>query len=102
MPCSDGGWSRSVDDSEIRSLEKRNDKLARIACAAMTALEANGIEDFILLENDEVREWWAEHKEFDRKRREKEAERKRLAQIRQDALAKLSPEERKVLGIKTK
>jgi len=101
MPCSDGGWTRSVDDSAIRDLEKRNDKLARIACAAMTALEENGIEDFVLLQNEEVREWWTEHKEFDRQRRAKQAERERIAQVKKDALAKLSAEERKILGIKT-
>lgn len=101
MPCNDGGYS-SQDDYELRELKKRNDKLARIACAVMTALEAEGHEDFIMLQNEEVREWWAEHKEYDRKRREAEAERRRLAQLKKDALAKLSPEECKVLGIKSK
>lgn len=103
MPCSDGGWDRGADQTrEIIDLERRNDKLARIACAVMTALEENGQEDFILLQNEEVREWWAEHKEFDRQRRAKEAERKRIAQVKKEALAKLSAEERKVLGIKLK
>lgn len=101
MPCSDGGYT--YDNShELAALKNRCDQLARIACAVMTALEADGREDFILLQNQEVREWWTAHKEFDRKRREAEAEKQRLAQLKKDALAKLSAEERKVLGIKAR
>ena len=66
MPCYD---DRSANDYGER---ERADKMARIACAAMSALEELGKEDFLLLKNDEVRTWWAEHKEFDRVRKEHE------------------------------
>ena len=98
MPC------RSYDDDnssyELDRVRKLNDKLARIACKALGELEKNGIEDLLLLEDDEVREWWKAHKEADAKAAAARAEKERIAKLRKDALAKLSPEERKVLGIK--
>lgn len=66
MPCYD---DRSSND---HASQARADKMARIACKVMTALEEIGKEDFLLLRDEEVREWWSEHKEFDRIRREHE------------------------------
>ena len=102
MPCKDYEEYDRYDDYErdIRALEKQNDRLARIACKAMTALSKDGHADFLLLEDDEVREWWVKHQEADRKAKAVEAEKLRIAQVKKDALAKLSAEERKVLGIK--
>ena len=76
--------------------------LARIACKAMNALEEMGKEDFLLLKDQEVREWWEVHKAEDLKRAKAEAKKLRLAQVKRDAIAKLTPEELKVLGIKVK
>ena len=102
MPCKDyEDYDRYADyQKDIKALEKQNDRLARIACKAMTALSADGHADFLLLKDEEVREWWVKHQEADRKAREAELEKQRLIKLKADALAKLSPEERKVLGIK--
>ena len=103
MPCRDYEDDYRVHDaydSEIKSLKKQNDRLARIACKAMTALEKDGHADFLLLEDDEVREWWKKHKEADAKAKAEHEEKARLALVKKEALAKLSAEERKVLGIK--
>ena len=104
MPC------RSYEDDyrdgspteswQYRELKANNDKLARIACRALTELESNGIEDLLLLKDDETREWWAKHKEADRKAQEAQIEKARLAKVKRDALKKLTDEEKKVLGIK--
>lgn len=97
MPC------MSYDDDpgyNERQWKAKTDKLARIACKAMTALSKDGRADFLLLEDEEVREWWVKHQEADRKAQEAKRERERREQIKKDALAKLSAEERKVLGIK--
>ena len=93
MPCSDGGYAE-----EYR--RDREDMLARIACAALTELERLGQEDFLLLSNDEVREWWADHKEFDRQRLEQERQVAELKRRKQAALDKLSDEEKLLLGVK--
>ena len=97
MPC------RSYEDEdnyEVERLRKQVDKLARIACKAMGALVKEGKEDFILLQDDEVRTWWSAHKIADAKAAAEKAERARKAKIKREALSKLNDEERKVLGIK--
>jgi hypothetical protein len=95
-------WARSSNDREVKQLKVQADKLARIACKALQALEDMGKEDFILLKDDEVRTWWAEHKEADRKAR-KAAEAKRArAEAKKQALAKLTDDEKILLGLKKK
>jgi hypothetical protein len=102
MPCRDYETTSDYSDyeAEIRALTKQNDRLARIACKAMTALEEAGQEDFLLLKDEEVREWWKKHKEADAKAKAEREEKARIARIKKEALAKLSAEERQALGIK--
>ena len=97
MPC------MSYDDRpdyDARDWKKKTDKLARIACKAMTELVEQGKADFLILRDDEVREWWEQHQIADRQAREAREKKEREARIRKEALAKLTPEERKILGIK--
>lgn len=63
MPCRD-----YYQDEEDKSMREHNDLLARVACKAMTELTNNGIADALLLKDDEVREWWAQHQIDDAKR----------------------------------
>ena len=103
MPCRDyesDSYSSPTDSWQYRDLKERADKLARIACKAMTELENNRIEDLLLLRDDEVREWWAKHKEADRKAREKEQRKQERLRLRRAALRKLSEEEKVALGLK--
>ena len=107
MPCRDydtrwdDTWKASYDsEAKIKEMKKHSDKLARIACKAMDELVKSGYADFLLLKDDEVREWYEAHLEADRKAREAQAEKRRKAKVKKDALAKLSDEEKKVLGIK--
>ena len=97
MPC------MSYDDrSDYDALDwkTKTDKLARIACKAMEELVKSGKADFLLIKDDEVREWWEQHQEADRKAREERAKKRLESKIRREALAKLSDEEKKILGIK--
>lgn len=111
MPCrdyySDYDTKSSYSDYEYEQLKKRADMLARIACKAMTELESNEVAELLLLRDDEVRVWWEQHKEGDRKEQErvrKEAEKKAAAVERKrkkaELLARLTPEEKRILGIK--
>lgn len=104
MPCQsyDTSWAETSNDRDVKRLKKEADKLARIACRALQELEDNGIEDMLLLKDDETREWWLKHKEADRKAREKREAEERRQRMYDEALAKLSQEEREVLGIATK
>ena len=101
MPCQsyDDNWrSYDSDRDKVKELKKQADMLARIACKALTELEDNKIEDMLLLRDDEVREWWQKHKEDDRKAREAREARERRAAKKNAALAKLSEEEKELLG----
>ena len=60
MPCRD-----YQADDEARNIRTQNDRLARIACKAMQELEDQGVADFLLLRDNEVREWWHQHKKDD-------------------------------------
>ena len=62
MPCYDHRDSSSYKEDQLR---ERNDMLARIACKAMNLLEELGKEDFLLIKDKEVRDWWMEHKVLD-------------------------------------
>ena len=123
MPCRDydsdswsnnGGNNGSSDPTntwQYKDLKDRADMLARIACKAMDELETNSIAEAILLRDDEVREWYVAHKEADRKEAELVAAKKEKArllrvakaqeaQLRKNALAKLTDDEKRLLGIK--
>lgn len=98
MPCRD---YESDDGYSMREHYKEQcDKLARIACAAMEELERQGKEDFLILKNEEVAQWWVKHKEADRKEKARLAEIERRERIKQEALARLTDEEKELLGLK--
>ena len=101
MPCMsyDTNWANDSSNIEVKRLKKEADKLARIACKAMTQLEKSGRADFILIEDEEIREWWAAHKEADRKERARVAEIERKERVKAEALARLSDEEKELLGL---
>lgn len=92
-------WAHDSNDADVRRLKKEADKLARIACAAMDELIKHGKADFLVLKNDELREWWEQHQEDDRKERERRAEIERRKRIKEEALARLSDEEKELLGL---
>jgi hypothetical protein len=103
MPCQsyDDNWrSYDSDRDKVKELKNQADKLARIACKALNALEAMGKEDFLLLKDDEVRAWWTEHKEADRKAREAERIKQERKEAKARAMAKLTDEDKILLGLK--
>lgn len=102
MPCMsyDNSWDSGNDDrKKIRELKKQADMLARIACKALAELEKNEVEDMLLLKDDEVRTWWMKHKEDDAREQARLAEIERKAQVKAEALARLSDEEKELLGL---
>jgi hypothetical protein len=66
----------------------------------MDVLCENGQGDFLLLRDDEIREWWESVTKERKRIQRQEAERRRRAEVRERALNKLTAEERKILGIK--
>ncbi len=97
MPCSDGGWPGDA----IVEHSQRADRLARMLCGVMTTLKAYHpvIVRELCAEDKELADWWKQHQEFDRRRIERENADKAKKQAKNAALAKLTPEERKALGL---
>jgi hypothetical protein len=105
MPCKsyNDDWQEvDSDRDKIRELKKQADMLARIACKALAELEKNEVEDLLLLKDDEVRTWWTAHKEADRREQARLAEAERKARVKAEALARLSDEEKELLGLAPK
>lgn len=112
MPCRsyETDWFDSdrryrVTLTEAKNLKDEADKLARIACKAIYALEQLD-PDLKTFKDQESRKWWAKHKKDDQARIEKEAkEQAKKAEadkLRTEALAKLTPEEIEAYGLNKK
>ncbi len=97
MPCM--SYDDRADYSD-REWKRKTDMLARIACRALQALEDMGKEDFLLLKDDEIREWWGRHKEADRAAREAEEAKRLKKEAKERLLARLTDEEKVLLGLK--
>lgn len=90
MPCRDDGYDVGP------SLQQRNDELARMLCQACTALENLG-----QIRNVSVplTEWWEAHKVADARRQAEEWQREVDESMKRQVLRKLTPLERKLLGL---
>jgi len=105
MPCYDYYPQPTyVDNPETK---ERLDLVTRLLCSLCKRIESQGHGgDDLITMDAELAEWWEQHKELDRKREAKEhrikklaAEKKKLKSRREEILAGLSKEERKILGI---
>lgn len=103
MPCSDGGPSYEQTQEPRR--------VAAVLCGILTHIEAKMKLDVFLagLDWEEIgitqawaEGWWAEHKAEDVRRRAWEAEANRVAEIRAAALNRLTPDERRALGVSSR
>jgi hypothetical protein len=72
------------------------------AVRAMEELEKNGVADLLLLRDDTLRAWWKEHKDDEARKLAAIQEMERIARVKAEAMAKLSTEEREVLGLAKK
>ncbi len=112
MPCNDGADVRYYYEEDLKKLKKVEAAL----CGVLTVLE-NVPDDWgINLTVDDIldvvdwkeagikrawlEDWWEEHKKEDASRREREEQNRITQAKRAEALSKLTPEERKLLGIR--
>lgn len=103
MPCPGdatmGRWSGS--DKELRVNKKEFDLVTRLLCSLCRFLEKLGMAKTITeIENGELETWWQAHKKMDAEREAKETEWENNKRLRLKALAKLTDEDKKVLGLK--
>jgi len=96
MPCR-SDW----DDGDYREYQREIDKVTNYLCSLLTYLE----EDFpevshkVLNLNVGLKGWWKRHKAADDKRRNEEELEKNKIKWRKEALKKLTPYERSLLGL---
>jgi hypothetical protein len=95
MPCRSG--DEDCAGESYRTTVKL-DKLTRMLCDALTKLERTSVQ-LVRTLSLETQEWWAEHKEADRARIAEEERLKGITQAKAHALKKLTPKERKLLGL---
>jgi len=80
--------------------ETSYEDMDHIAQIVMEELVALGKEDFVLLKDDAVREWWGKVRAAQVRKLKAKLARERKAQIKAEAYAKLSDEELAVLGLR--
>ena len=113
MPCMSYESDARPDNTqadEIKRLKKINDRLARIACKALTVLEslpttkAGTDEVRDLMFDKDVKAWWPKHKAADerRKAQERAAQQQKMQKeaAKKRILDNVNPEDLAVLGIK--
>jgi hypothetical protein len=92
----DGSWqSKPVIDRKAKQFEE-------FAKAAMHELAEHGLADFVLLKNDKLRAWWQQvlKEELAAQTKREAIERKKM--LKEQALSKLSDEEKEALGLNKK
>jgi hypothetical protein len=108
MPCRDyesDSESANPWEARVERMQKKIDRLARIACRAMEALEKVAPTDAVF-NIDEQAAWWRDHKIADAKAMAEQREidiaawaRQEVAEKKRAALAKISKEDRILLGL---
>lgn len=100
MPCYTEVTEEDIA-ARYRSEFRHNSDVAEMLCSVLRKEEREGV---LIAEwyGDTVARWWKEHQERDRKKNEAERKAKKERDKRKAAVDKLTPEERRLLGIKTK
>lgn len=96
MPCDCSGmeaYSRRQVEDELRTV-------TRLLCEVMTITTDEDTLMYLLNNVDGLKGWWEEHQRKDKIRTDEEARQRRVAALKQSALAKLTPPERLALGLK--
>ena len=91
MPC------RNYDDhlDSVSYYKSKLDEVTDLLCELCTTVERKeGVRSF----SNNLKDWWFKHKEEDRKRKEEEDKQLNKKITQQQALKKLSKEEKEALG----
>ena len=97
MPCRDD--QGEYYDAIRRKEEKAYlDKLTAMLCGVLTKLKADHYRGDL---PHEVQVWWKAHQAADRKREAAETQERYRANMKRNALMKLTTEEKKALGLNT-
>lgn len=95
-------YETSLSRDSHHSLKRQCDRLASYAYIAVKHLEDNGIQDFLLIKHDDLREWYNGHKDAILKEQAVREAKQRRIELKERALLKLTDEEKLALGLKKK
>ncbi len=99
MPCMDPPWvqeQEAEDAEQMARLRKALERAGRAACEALKTLTTQQRARL----SPETRTWWEEHQAEDRDREQRERAKKAHADQKAAALAKLTPADRRALGLR--
>jgi len=105
MPCVD---RPTLSEQYYENMEKAA-RVSAMLCATLASAESLGILGVLVtatnesesgVKQSEIYNWWARHKREDEERKAREEATRRAAELKREALAKLTSEERKALGLK--
>ena len=101
MPCHDaysyfGDAGRESD--ALNEVRQRLDHITRLICSLCERLEGSGF-NHLIYADPQLLAWWDKHQECDRRRKAEELAEEKRQQAKQRALAKLTPEERRLLNL---
>jgi len=94
MPCTDGGPNYSDNPETTRRLNK----VTRMLCSLCRRINKSG-RDTLITQDAELTAWWSDHQEMDRKREAAQRAERAKRQERRAVLAKLSPKDKRILGL---
>jgi hypothetical protein len=106
------GWMYASDDEEVEEdgfweVEEDDNYTSDFAVILMDELTENNLDSHILLKYPKIADWWSgvlkeRKKKAEALRKREEARRKKEedARARESLLARLTPEERRLLGVK--
>ena len=97
MPCTDPFADAQAD----REQRRRLDAATRLLCGLCKYVE-NRISGKVIGHIYGLTNWWEEHKKKDEERMECERFEEHRRKVKQAALSKLTDEERKVLGLRSR
>ncbi len=109
MPCSDGRDNMSrIEYQDTPYTLDRLDRVTRLLCFVLRKINVSVLHAIIECkysnteDNTNARDlakWWSTHQAEDRKREAAEREKERKKKVKQQALDKLTCEERQILGL---
>lgn len=95
MPCDSGmSYGSGYNDAAVRAELER---LTRVSCDVLRVVTQAGVP--LTNFSEETQKWWLAHQQVDAARIERERQASFQSQVRQAALAKLTPAERRTLGL---
>lgn len=95
MPCTD--YQSDLDN--YTNIKNKLDKTTRLLCSLCSKLTNQELFNHILSNDEELAKWWSKHQVEDRLSKQLKEKQERIKKQKERALAKLTPEEKKLLNL---